>query len=279
MNDHPPAPLRCGCDGAGFSLLWDYDAPPPFEISLKLPGTYCRQVWRCDWCGHYVNRHPYDLATLYRGDYVDATYGNQLRATFQRIVALPPEKSDNHGRVRRIIGFARSHFADHQTAGWVPSVLDVGSGLCVFLNLLKQEGWRCTALDPDPRQTKHAEETADVRAICADFMAAGDLGHYDVVTFNKVLEHVADPVAMLSRARDYIAPGGFVYVELPDGVAAAADGPAREEFFIDHSHIFSDASFALMVERAGFRACIIERLRDPSGKYTLCGFLVIQDRE
>lgn len=48
----------------------------------------------------------------------------------------------------------------------------------------------------------------------------------------------------------------------------------RQEFFIVHLHIFSMASLALMIDRAGFRALRIERLREPSGKYTLWAFLI-----
>jgi hypothetical protein len=96
---------------------------------------------------------------------------------------------------------------------------------------------------------------------------------YDVVTFNKVLEHVLDPVAMLARAADFLIPGGFVYVELPDGEAAEKDGKEREEFFIEHYHVFSVASIAILSQRAGFTVNEIERLREPSGKYTLRAFL------
>src|SRR5207245_1601001 len=96
----------------------------------------------------------------------------------------------------------------------------------------------------------------------------------DVVSFNKVLEHVADPVAMLERARQYLRAGGFVYVEVPDGETAAADGPGREEFFIDHLHVFSAASLALLGSRAGCAAQTIERLHEPSGKHTLRAFFV-----
>jgi hypothetical protein len=88
-----------------------------------------------------------------------------------------------------------------------------------------------------------------------------------------VLEHVPEPVPMLARAGAWLAPGGFVYVEVPDGEAAARDGAGREEFFIDHWHAFSAASLAMLASRAGFHAAAIERLREPSGKFTLRAFL------
>ena len=112
-----------------------------------------------------------------------------------------------------------------------------------------------------------------VRAVCGDFMDGHDFGRFDLVTFNKVLEHVADPVAMLTAATTYLKPGGFVYLEVPDGEGAVRAGWGREEFFIDHPHIFSAASVALMARQAGFSISETERLREPSGKYTLRAFL------
>jgi 2-polyprenyl-3-methyl-5-hydroxy-6-metoxy-1,4-benzoquinol methylase len=138
---------------------------------------------------------------------------------------------------------------------------------------MKLQGWLATALDPDPRAVEHARQTAGVEAVCGHFPGARLDGKFDLVTFNKVLEHVEDPVAMLAASGPLVAEDGFVYVEVPDGEAAAAEGPGREEFFIEHHHAFSAASLVLLAARAGFRVREMERLREPSGKFTLRGFL------
>jgi SAM-dependent methyltransferase len=138
---------------------------------------------------------------------------------------------------------------------------------------MKAAGWEATALDPDERAVRHARETVGVNAVCGDFREVAPFGAYDLVTFNKVLEHLPRPVPVLARARDFLAPGGFVYVEVPDGDLASREGAGREEFFVDHWHAFSLASLALMAERAGFVVEAIERLREPSSKFTLRAFL------
>jgi len=273
-----PSPLRCPCAGDRFETVFTYTAPPAGEIAFAFSreGEYRRQVLRCDTCGHFVSRHDMDTAAMYSGEYVNATYGaDGLRRAFDRITALDPAKSDNVGRVRRIVEFAAFHFTPARSG---PSVLDVGSGLCVFLHRMKVAGWRGTALDPDPRAAAHARDVVGVSAVCGDFMTLADLGRFDAVSFNKVLEHVEDPVLMLAKSRHHLADGGFVYIELPDGEAAAEDGPGREEFFIDHPHIFSAASLTLLAARAGFRVVALERLREPSTKYTLRAFLVPETR-
>lgn len=253
----------CLCGSLGFEPVFHYDAPPQGEVVFKFSsGMYSRDVVRCRACGHFLSIHGMDMSGLYGGDYADATYGDKLKATYDKIMALPPEKSDNVGRVAWVNANAKGK-----------TVLDVGSGLCVFLARMKAAGWEGTALDPDPRQSRHAREVVGVKAVQADFMKAEGIGRFDLVTFNKVLEHAEDPVAMLARAERFLAPGGKVYVELPDGEGAMKDGPGREEFFIDHHHVFSAASYAVLAARAGFRVAALETLREPSGKFTLRGML------
>ena len=112
-----------------------------------------------------------------------------------------------------------------------------------------------------------------VKAIHGDFMEIQDIGQFDIITFNKVLEHVENPVNMLAKSLTHLNRGGFVYVEVPDGESAVVEGPEREEFFIDHPHIFSLTSLSLLSIQAGFSVQAIERIREPSGKHTLRVFL------
>lgn len=269
----PGARLRCLCGSERFATAFVYEKPPAGEVKfVSDTDTYRRELLRCETCGHFRSIHFMADKVEYTGGYVDATYGDLdgIRRSFERIVGLPLDRSDNAGRVGRILDFAASHLPGRSSD---PSILDVGSGLCVFLHGMKAAGWRCTALDPDPRAVRHARETVGVDAVCRDFMTATDLGQHDVVSFNKVLEHVADPVAMLARSAALVSPGGFVYVELPDGEAAIGDGPGREEFFIDHPHVFSAASLAILCARAGFQIISSERLREPSTKFTLWAFI------
>jgi SAM-dependent methyltransferase len=223
--------------------------------------------------------HEMDDSQLYSDDYVNSTYqGEKFRNTFERIIALPPAQSDNAARCGRIVEFANRYLERDETRR-PRTILDVGSGLCVFLHRMKQLGWRGTALDPDARAIDHARSVVGVNAVHGDFFAVEDLPTYQVVTFNKVLEHVLDPAAMLRKSRQMLAPGGFVYVELPDGERAIEEGGGREEFFIEHLHIFSFASLAALVRQAGFHVIEQERLREPSGKYTLRAFCAADNRE
>jgi SAM-dependent methyltransferase len=276
MSDvaHNDCPI---CGDGRVETVFIYHKPPQGEIRFEFSSSgYYREVFCCKNCGHFISTHAMDTSALYKNEYVQSTYGGDegIRSVFDRIIALDPSRSDNHGRVQRILEFTRVHVTSPALEKRLPTVLDIGSGLCVFLYRMKAAGWDCTALDPDPRNVRHARQVVGVHTVNADFNSAHDLGKFDLVTFNKVLEHVQDPAAMLAKSKENLNAGGIVYVEVPDGECAVAEGPGREEFFIEHHHVFSMASLALLARRAGFVPLLIERLQEPSTKYTLRAFLV-----
>lgn len=272
MSDLRPAICPISGDTKAH-LVFAYDAPPQGEIGFRRPADepYRREIWQFARSNHFVSRHAMTVATDYSGDYVNATYGSDagLRSAFDRVIALPPERSDNTGRIVRIQSFAAAHLGAKQNT----RLLDVGAGLGVFPYAVKQVGWHCTAIDPDERAIAHMRDHVGVEALCGDFMNIDGVGQFDIVTFNKVLEHVEDPVAMLCRAQQFVAPGGLVYLELPDGETAAQAGAGREEFFVEHLHVFSFVSITMLAERAGFQPIVVERLQEPSTKFTLRAFL------
>lgn len=271
----PRPTLECPCDRQYCVPAYAYDSPPAGETKFDFGQVYRRGYDRCGLCGHWFSTHTMDLTAIYGGDYMDATYGNKMRATYDRIMALPPERSDNTGRAACVAAFAKRHLPPSDRR---PRLLDIGSGLAVFPARMREAGWDCTALDPDPRAAEHARDVARVAAVTGDFLTVdrAALGRFEAITLNKVLEHVENPLDMLRAVVPLLAPGGFLYIEVPDGEAASAEGPGREEFFIEHHHVFSAASLAMMVERAGFTLLSLERLREPSTKFTLRAFAEIR---
>jgi 2-polyprenyl-3-methyl-5-hydroxy-6-metoxy-1,4-benzoquinol methylase len=261
---------ECLCGGQAWQPLFHYDSPPAGEtIFTALGREYMRDIFQCRHCGHCRAVHDLPLEKLYTGDYMSATYGEKMRQTYDRIMALPTEQSDNVGRVARLLALLGP--------GQGRRVLDVGSGLCVFLARMKEQGWEGTAIDPDERAVTHAEENVGVSGIHADWLGAQVADQsYNLIAFNKVLEHVEDPVIFFAKATAVLKPGGYVYVEVPDGEAAAspaiggaAAGPGREEFFIEHWHAFSPLSLLHLIRQSGLVVQMVERLGEPSGKYTL----------
>ena len=80
-------------------------------------------------------------------------------------------------------------------------------------------------------------------------MSLKPLKKFNIITLNKVLEHVKNPIEILKNTHFWLLEKGFVYIELPDGEAAICDGPEREEN-VD-IHIFSISTISL-ANKAGY---------------------------
>lgn len=262
------------CGSSRLEELAHLTTKPAGETDFGIsPERYTRTLARCADCGVYLNLHHLFDERVYQGNYNQATYAERWLARYTHVRSLPPEQSDNKGRVRRI-------HHELESMGRIPAetkVLDVGTGLCVFLAEMKDLGYRCFALDPDAFAVRHAVETVGVEAGWVGTTTAMEVpGRFDLITFNKVLEHVVDPGATLAAVRDWLYPGGRVYVELPDAEGARAEAGGllnRCEFFIEHLTIYTPSAVRMLAERAGMTCEEVHAIKDPSGKRTLWTFL------
>lgn len=254
------------CASHGLEPSFEYHSPPAAETRFASidNARYHRRYDRCPRCGHFTGTQL-DAPFLYTGEYVVSTYGSRegLHARFEQVSALPPQRSDNHARAERVHRFAVARLGSARRA-----LLDIGAGLGVFPAAMRSLGWTCTALDPDPLAAAHLRDDLGFDAIHGLFDRTAVHGRFDVVTLNKVIEHAPDPVSLVHEALAVVAPGGMLYLEVPDGDAAQHAGPEREEFFIDHPHVFSPRSLAAVTDRAGATLLSDGRLREPSGKFT-----------
>ena len=97
---------------------------------------------------------------------------------------------------------------------------------------------------------------------------------YDIISLNKVIEHVENPLLFLKKINRMLKESGYVYIEVPDGESASQtkDGKNREEFYVDHLHVFSLRSLANCIKYSNFKLLKIDKILEPSGKLTLYAF-------
>jgi SAM-dependent methyltransferase len=103
-------------------------------------------------------------------------------------------------------------------------VLDVGSGSGYFLDLLRAQlpSVAATGFEFNAEMARFIREKGhDV--YCGESLEAIEAsGGFDAVCIFQVLEHVADPRALLKTARRMLAPGGLLILAVPDN-----EGPVR----------------------------------------------------
>lgn len=94
-------------------------------------------------------------------------------------------------------------------------ILDVGCGSGYDLLRLAKMGWRTSGIEVDPAAAAQARalghELFEGMAEHADFPDAS----FDAITMMHSLEHVHDPIAVLSNMRRMLAPGGRILVTIP----------------------------------------------------------------
>jgi SAM-dependent methyltransferase len=134
-------------------------------------------------------------------------------------------------------------------------VLEVGCANGRLLNGLKRAGFEVAGIEVSEQTAAVARDELglDVRA--------GLLGElplprrYDALILRHVIEHVADPLALMHAVRDALTHDGVVVLVTPNRQSCAARvlGP-RWEWFIPplHLHYFTGAALAALGERAGF---------------------------
>jgi SAM-dependent methyltransferase len=274
MMNHIQAQYHCYlCGSTEHREIARLNRKPEGETDYGIPASeYHRVITQCLHCQVYTNQHDLLTSAMYEGDYNASITLGGIRERYDKVMNLPPEKSDNRQRVQRIANFLQSQSLALDNC----DVLDVGSGTCVFLGALQQLGPRCACIDPDPQAVAHAKNDVGVSlAHCGTLEDFPYEKKFDLITFNKVLEHVKDPVSILKKSGEFLKEKGFVYVELPEGSRAEQQGivAKRQEFFVEHYTIFNEASFLELATRAGFESLRENVITEPSGKLTIYGFL------
>ena len=163
-------------------------------------------------------------------------------------------------------------------------LLDIGSGPGFFLKTAQTRGWDVTGIEPSRQAAAHARDLG-VNVVEGFFNAesAPNLGRFDVVHMNNVLEHIPDPITLVSLARNLLEPGGIVCINVPNDfspfqLAASAAQNTREWWLAPPHHLnyFDFASLTGLVEHLGMT--VVERTTSfPMEAFVMMGENYIDD--
>ena len=260
--------IKCSiCKNEKFKLKFHYLKKPNLETNFKInKKNYERFYIECKNCFHLFSLMSFSLENLYLKNYSKLTYGKKILQTFNKIKKLPSKKSDNYYRLKRFIKF----FIEQKKIK--SKYLDIGSGTGIFPYSLKENGINISCIEPDLNLRNHLKKNLSLRLIANDYNNKNLKSKYDVVSLNKVLEHVKSPKQFLGNISSVLRNKGFLYIEVPDAQLAAKKGKNREELFIEHLHGFSKKSLSILLKLNNFKILKIKSIIEPSGKFTLYGF-------
>ncbi len=134
-------------------------------------------------------------------------------------------------------------------------LLDVGAYTGAFVEVAGNRGW--TAMGVEPSRWAVANARSRGLSVVEGVLDSAPLApeSFDVVTMWDVIEHVADPVALLRSCARVLKAGGLAVVHTMDArsVTAAAMRGRWPWLMEMHLHYFSRSTLALALRKTGFR--------------------------
>lgn len=141
-------------------------------------------------------------------------------------------------------------------------VLDVGASSGEFVYMMQALGFRACGIEPNDGYRDFGVRTygIDVDSRPLEPGSFGE-GVFDLITLNHVFEHLADPPGALDCFRRWLAPGGLLFIEVPN-----TEGVRKQRANLFHyAHVwnFTPHTLVAMLGRGGF--AVVE---EPGGQTT-----------
>lgn len=208
------------------------------------------RVGRCAACHLiYVNPCLKDLEQFYNGD--QEAYYDEARMIFDG--HLPHHRDPNYTECIQLL-------ERYQPGG---RLLDVGTGLGVFLHRARERGWITHGVDPSSPLSELAKQhfNLDVKTC---FLDEADFpeSYFDAITLIDVFEHINTPMEFLRHCHRLLKPGGHLLVKVPNGafnllklrLFKALGWTERYSIFNAYEHVvhYTPRTLSVCMERAGF---------------------------
>jgi 2-polyprenyl-3-methyl-5-hydroxy-6-metoxy-1,4-benzoquinol methylase len=160
-------------------------------------------------------------------------------------------------------------------------VLDVGCAAGYFLRVMRDEGHDVFGVELSAAIARHARSELGNERIHVGTL--GDLpagsphfaaGSFDLVTMWDVVEHVADPQALLRQAHQLLKPDGTLVIETQNVDSAFAILLGRRWHHYkheEHLYHFNPETVTKLLQQTGFE--LVRSTASYGGKYVSLGFI------
>jgi SAM-dependent methyltransferase len=167
--------------------------------------------------------------------------------------------------------------------GWIqrhkPSgeFFEIGCGMGYFLDYARRNGYTVSGIEYAELGVQTCQTKFGLNVQRGSFEElALQPDRYDVMFMGDVLEHLIQPLEMLRKAHSMLKPSGVLAAEVPSmfnsitgrlAVAGMRVLRTKKKMAMPPYHVneFTPKTLRSMIERAGFRQCIIiQRIKPPS---------------
>ncbi len=95
-------------------------------------------------------------------------------------------------------------------------LLDIGCGTGWTTRVYADHGFEVTGLEPSRVRAEYAREHYDIEVVCDYIENVEFRNEFDVVVLRHIIEHFADPGAVLRKIRGFLKKDGVVLVVVPN---------------------------------------------------------------
>jgi 2-polyprenyl-3-methyl-5-hydroxy-6-metoxy-1,4-benzoquinol methylase len=186
-----------------------------------------------------------------RYGYRDPSRPSGSRALGWLLYLFPVRRSDVDAEIR---------FLHAQPGG---RLLDIGCGSGAWLGWMRTLGWEVEGIDFDENAIQAARgENLNVHTGTLEAQSYPS-DTFDVINLNHVIEHVPDPVGLLTEIRRILKPGGKLVLATPNAASIGhrlfgSDWRGLEP--PRHLHIFTPPSMLAALQKAGFSEVTLRTL-------------------
>ena len=216
-------------------------------VRTELRHEVQRKVLQCADCGiNFLEPQERDLAGYYRHEYRtkhSPVVGKRLGSREMFDLNLPIQDAR--------IDVVRDRLSPSMR------VLDVGCATGHFLYKIKPLVEECVGIEFNEEHARFVNEELGfkVHTVPIDQTPVGE-GYFDLITAFHMVEHVEDPVGLLTTLSRYLKSDGILYIEVPnlnDALLSVYKLDAFASFWYREPHIFnfSPETLRSVVERAG----------------------------
>jgi len=250
------------CKNAHWLTIRRSNEPDKYEELAGIENV--RRSWvRCINCGFYsqIRNYPIaDLEMIYKKGYRDESFrGESIEQAFNRINAI-----ENNENESRYLWFGRNIRYDETV-----NVLDVGSGIGVWPNILKKAEFEVDCVEENEDSIDFIYNKLGLKC----FRGLGSVyGQYDTVSIIHVLEHIEKPSDFLLKIKTFLRPGGTLFVEVPDSCEFNYLPENHDEFNSCHVGFYDMGSLYRLLVSAGFTVSDmhIERTKQRNLSRVMC---------
>jgi SAM-dependent methyltransferase len=200
-------------------------------------GSALADIVRCPHCGH-MQLDPMPDEALLAAAYADAQSDAYIE-----------EEAGQRETARRALDRIEAHLRGRG------AILDLGCWVGFLLAEARARGWRTLGVEPSEFGSGYAREQLGLEVVTGDlFSAELERGTFDAIVLGDVIEHVVSPAGALARVRELLAPGGVVWLALPDAGSAVARTLGKRWWSVIPTHVqyFTRGSLTTLLARSGF---------------------------